>query len=109
MRPATAAPTAVHREDTDDRQFVIALARGLSVLQAFGQGDDLLTNAEIAHRARLPKATITRLTYTLCKLGYLARDAAGMGYRLDPQFPPLWFPVLPPPGMRPPRRAALAA
>jgi len=47
---ATAAPTAVHREDTDDRQFVIALARGLSVLQAFGQGDDLLTNAEIAQR-----------------------------------------------------------
>ncbi|OFZ99808.1 MAG: hypothetical protein A2Z64_13805 [Betaproteobacteria bacterium RIFCSPLOWO2_02_67_12] len=94
MRPATAAPTAVHREDTDDRQFVIALARGLSVLQAFGQGDDLLTNAEIAHRARLPKATITRLTYTLCKLGYLARDAAGMGYRLDPHILTLGFPVL---------------
>ena len=36
MRPATAAPTAVHREDTDDRQFVIALARGLSDIAAMG-------------------------------------------------------------------------
>lgn len=94
MRPAAAAPAAVHPDDTDDRQFVIALARGLRVLQAFGPGDDLLTNAEIASRARLPKATITRLTYTLCKLGYLAREPGGTGYRLDPHILTLGFPVL---------------
>lgn len=94
MRPTAATPAAVHPDDTDDRQFVIALARGLSVLQAFGAGDDLLTNAEIAGRARLPKATITRLTYTLCKLGYLARDPTGVGYRLDPHILTLGFPVL---------------
>ena len=94
MRPS-ASLTDVDRPDgTEDRQFVIALARGLSVLQAFGPGDDLLTNAAIASRARLPKATVTRLTYTLCKLGYLARDPAVTGYRLDPHILTLGFPVL---------------
>lgn len=94
MRPIAATPTTAHPDEVEDRQFVIALARGLSVLQAFGPGDDLLTNAEIANRARLPKATITRLTYTLCKLGYLARDPAATGYRLDPHILTLGFPVL---------------
>lgn len=89
------APVAADATDaTEDRQFVIALARGLSVLQVFGPGDDLLTNAEIAARARLPKATITRLTYTLCKLGYLSREPAGAGYRLDPHILTLGYPVL---------------
>ena len=90
----------MHPDKTDDRQFVIALARGLNVLQAFGTGDDLLTNAEIASRSRLPKATITRLTYTLCKLGYLARDPTGTGYRLDPHILTLGYPVLARLGMR---------
>ncbi|MCC6210825.1 MAG: IclR family transcriptional regulator [Burkholderiales bacterium] len=72
----------------------------MSLLQAFNPGDDLLTNAEIAVRARLPKATITRLTYTLCKLGYLARDPAGGGYRLDPHILTLGYPVLARLGMR---------
>lgn len=99
-RPSISAPPVVHPDDTDDRQFVIALARGLSVLQAFGPGDDLLTNAAIAARARLPKATITRLTYTLCRLGYLARDSGGGGYRLDPHILTLGYPVLARLGMR---------
>lgn len=94
MRATASAPIAVRPDDTEDRQFVIALARGLSVLQAFEPGEDLLGNAEIAARARLPKATITRLTYTLCKLGYLARDPAGAGYRLDPHVLTLGYPVL---------------
>lgn len=94
MHATASAPTALHPCDTKDRQFVIALARGLSVLHAFGPGDDLLTNAAIAARTRLPKATITRLAYTLCKLGYLARDPAGAGYRLDPHVLTLGYPVL---------------
>lgn len=100
MNEIPRSSTAAFAEDLDERQFVIALARGLSVLQAFDPGDDLLTNAEIAARARLPKATITRLTYTLCKLGYLARDPAGSGYRLDPHVLTLGYPVLARLGMR---------
>jgi DNA-binding IclR family transcriptional regulator len=77
-----------------DRLFVIALARGLRVLQAYSPGDDLLTNAELARRTRLPRPTISRLTYTLAKLGYLASGPAGQGCRLEPHVLTLGFPVL---------------
>jgi len=54
-----------------DAQFVTALARGLEVLRVFEPKDDLLGNQEIAKRCGLPKATVSRITYTLTKLGYL--------------------------------------
>ena len=54
-----------------DRSFVVALSRGLDVLRAFQPNDGLLGNQEIAARTKLPKPTISRLTYTLTKLGYL--------------------------------------
>jgi DNA-binding IclR family transcriptional regulator len=59
-------------DDMRDRQFVVALARGLEVLRAFSLGDGLLGNQEIAARTGLPKPTVSRLTHTLTKLGYLA-------------------------------------
>lgn len=55
----------------NDRQFVTALARGLEVLRAFGPGSGPLGNQEIAEFANLPKPTVSRLTHTLTKLGYL--------------------------------------
>lgn len=55
----------------EDRHFVSALARGLRVLTCFRTGDELLGNHELARRSGLPKSTISRLTYTLTKLGYL--------------------------------------
>lgn len=54
-----------------DRQIVTALARGLSVLRCFRQGDRFLGNQEIVERTGLPKATVSRLTHTLTSLGYL--------------------------------------
>jgi DNA-binding IclR family transcriptional regulator len=54
-----------------DRQFVVALARGLEVLRAFRPGDGTLGNQEIAERTGLPKPTVSRLTYTLTRLGHL--------------------------------------
>lgn len=54
-----------------DRKFVEALARGLEVLACFGPADRALGNAQIAERTDLPKATVSRLTYTLTTLGYL--------------------------------------
>lgn len=68
----------------DDRKFVTALARGLEVLRAFTPSDGLLGNGEIAERTGLPKATVTRLTYTLTKLGYLAYIARLEKYQLAP-------------------------
>ena len=58
-------------EARKDRQFVTALARGLSILRAFRCEDRVLGNQELAIRTRLPKPTVTRLTYTLTELGYL--------------------------------------
>ncbi len=59
-------------EESKDRQFVNALARGLELLRCFRPGEQFLTNAELAKRTAIPKPTISRLTYTLTKLGYLA-------------------------------------
>lgn len=69
-------------EEDRDRQFVTALARGLEVLRAFGPGEPLLGNQEIAARTGLPKATVSRLSHTLCRLGYLRYVEALGKYRL---------------------------
>ncbi|MCK9507521.1 MAG: IclR family transcriptional regulator [Pigmentiphaga sp.] len=53
------------------RQFVSALARGLNILKAFTYGDNSLGNQELAERTGLTKPTVSRLTYTLTRLGYL--------------------------------------
>ena len=66
----------------DDRHFVTALARGLEVLACFRPGDKALGNQEIAFRCQLPKSTVSRLTYTLTKLGYLHYIASQGQYRL---------------------------
>ena len=57
-----------------DRQFVTALARGLEVLRCFKPSDRHLGNQDIAERTGLPKPTISRLTYTLTRMGYLYHD-----------------------------------
>jgi DNA-binding IclR family transcriptional regulator len=55
----------------EDRHFVTALARGLEVLACFRSGNRTLGNAEIAERCKLPRSTVSRLTATLTRLGYL--------------------------------------
>jgi DNA-binding IclR family transcriptional regulator len=65
-----------------DRQFVNALARGLEILRCFRPDEVYLTNAELAKRTGMPKPTISRLTYTLTKLGYLNFSADQGKYRL---------------------------
>ena len=67
-----------------DRSFVVALSRGLDVLRAFRPNDGLLGNQEIAARTNLPKPTVSRLTYTLTKLGYLTPVPRFEKYQLAP-------------------------
>jgi len=69
-------------EGREDRHFVTALARGLDVLACFRSGETLLGNQELAERARLPKSTVSRLTYTLTRLGYLEFLPAAQKYTL---------------------------
>jgi len=76
--------TADLDDDSKDRRFVTALARGLDVLRCFEQGDVGLGNLEIAKRTGLPKPTISRLTYTLTRLGYLSYSEQHGTYELGP-------------------------
>lgn len=58
-------------DDSKDRLFVTALARGLDILRSFSPEERALRNQDIVKRTGLPKATVFRLTHTLIKLGYL--------------------------------------
>jgi DNA-binding IclR family transcriptional regulator len=58
----------------EDRHFVTAVARAMSVLECFRSGDRTVGNHEIAKRCKLPKSTVSRLTHTLTRLNYLAYD-----------------------------------
>lgn len=80
-RPAETQDTGP-LEASKDRQFVTALARGLDVLRCFKRGDVRLGNLEIAQRTGLPKPTVSRLTYTLTKLGYLSYSERRGSYQL---------------------------
>src|SRR5438046_4296080 len=77
-----------------DRSFVVALSRGLDVLRAFHPNDGLLGNQEIAARTNLPKPTISRLTYTLTKLGYLTPVPRFEKYQLAPSTMALGYAAL---------------
>lgn len=81
LSPARAPRTPSVRPK-EDRHFVTALARGLEVLSCFRSGDKILGNQEIAQRCELPKSTVSRLTTTLTRLGYLIHIAESGKYRL---------------------------
>jgi len=82
------------QDATDDPRFVTALARGLSVLRAFKRGDRMLGNQELAERTGLAKSTISRLTYTLSKLGYLEYSSSSGQYSLSASALALGFSAL---------------
>jgi DNA-binding IclR family transcriptional regulator len=83
-----------------DRNFVVALSRGLDVLRAFQPHDGLLGNQEIAARTKLPKPTVSRLTYTLTKLGYLTPVPRFEKYQLAPAAMALGYAALANLGLR---------
>ncbi|SEP84863.1 IclR family transcriptional regulator [Thalassovita taeanensis] len=86
MRKRTASDTGeepAENEHSGDRQFVTALHRGLDILRAFRPADiGGLGNRELAERTGLPNSTVSRLTYTLLKLGYLVYDEDTGRYRM---------------------------
>jgi DNA-binding IclR family transcriptional regulator len=83
-----------------DRQFVEALARGLEVMRAFAPERALLGNQEIARATGLPKPTVSRLTYTLTKLGYLTYSERLGKYQLGAPALSLGYAVLSNMGIR---------
>lgn len=86
----------LHTDEVEgkDRNFVTALARGLEILRCFRDGEVTLTNSDFSERTGLPKATISRLTHTLCSLDYLVADTRAGTYRLSAGVLHLGFGVL---------------
>lgn len=88
-------PRKVRNEDEEkDRDFVVALARGLEVLRAFQREGEALGNKDLAERTGLSKSTLSRLTYTLLKLEYLSYNPETARYSLAPPVLALGFSCL---------------
>jgi IclR family pca regulon transcriptional regulator len=60
-----------------------ALDRGLAVLNAFEHDEERLTQAQLARKLELPRATVRRALLTLTHLGYLVAD--DRAFRLAPK------------------------
>ncbi len=74
-----------------DRQFVTALWRGMEILRAFHPGDGGLTNIQLSDRTGLGPSTVSRLSYTLTRLGYLRYSATTGTYHLTAALLPAGF------------------
>jgi IclR family pca regulon transcriptional regulator len=74
------------------REFIESLARGLTVITAFGEGRAELTLTEVAQATGLARATARRALITLEHLGYVS--AHDRVFRLTPRVLGLGFPPL---------------
>ena len=92
--PLSPATTHYSYEHEGDRQFATTLARGLEVLRCFTPLEPLLGNKEISVRTGLPKPTVSRLTYTLTKLGYLRHNMRLGKYQLGSAVLSIGYPLL---------------
>ncbi|MFF3653902.1 IclR family transcriptional regulator domain-containing protein [Streptomyces olivochromogenes] len=97
MPRATAAPsglavwTGASKQELG-RDFIESLARGLTVITAFGEGRAELNLTEVAQATGLARATARRALITLEHLGYVtAHDRV---FRLTPRVLGLGFPPL---------------
>ena len=86
--------SAAKKPAAPDRMFVNALARGLEVLRVFDPSDGALGNNEIAKRTGIPKPTVSRLAWTLTKLGYLIYLPETRRYQLGPAGLSLGYAIL---------------
>lgn len=57
-----------------DPNFMLSLARGLTVLEAFSERKRPLTISQVAQRTRLSRASVRRCLYTLEQLGYVSQQ-----------------------------------
>ena len=92
--PLSPATPQYSYEHEGDRQFATTLARGLEVLRCFTPLEPMLGNKEISVRTGLPKPTVSRLTYTLTKLGYLRHNMRLSKYQLGSAVLSIGYPLL---------------
>lgn len=65
------------------------LERALTILRAFGGRTTPLSHSELVRRTGYSKASVSRIAFTLVALGYLARDADGVRFRIGLRGPSL--------------------
>jgi IclR family pca regulon transcriptional regulator len=76
------------------RDFIASLARGLTVLTAFGKGRSALTLSEVARATGLARATARRALITYEHLGLVAARHADRTFAPTPRVLSLGFPAL---------------
>lgn len=76
---------ALAEPQEQDRNFVTALARGLSILEVLGKAPQGMANSELAKATGLPKPTVARLTHTLIRTGYLRVDKTNNTFFVTPK------------------------
>jgi len=59
-----------------------SLERGVEILRAFKPGSELLGNGELSERTGLSAATVSRVSQTLVRCGFLEHDRQARAYRL---------------------------
>ncbi|WP_226437849.1 IclR family transcriptional regulator [Rhodococcus yananensis] len=72
----TSAPSADTAAPTASPDYVQSLARGLSVIRAFGADSPRLTLSDVARATELTRATARRFLLTLVELGYVRTDGS---------------------------------
>lgn len=77
-----------------DRQFVDALARGLTILEVLSRSSRPMGNGDISRETGLAPSTVSRLTHTLVQLGYTRQLPGQRAYVLTPKNLALGYPVL---------------
>lgn len=92
VSPELAAWTAASKQELG-RGFVESLARGLTVLTAFGEDRPALTLTQVAQATGLPRATARRALITHEHLGLVA-PGPGRTFTLTPRVLSLGFPPL---------------
>ncbi len=78
--------------DSDDKEFMATLAKGLAVLNCFGKQQPSMTLSEAAVATNLSRATARRILRTLTELGYV--EQAGRQFALSPNILKLGFAYL---------------
>lgn len=69
---------------SDNAGLAGSLTRGLAILRAFTPDDATLGNQDLIERTGLPKATVSRLTFSLVGLGYLHYNEVLGRYSVGP-------------------------
>jgi len=86
--------TSAEESPENNQRRASTLVRGLEILDCFKFEDQYLGNSDIVKQTKLPKATVSRLTYTLTTLGYLQYSESKRKYNYGPSLVKIGYSLL---------------